>query len=89
MAVELNILIRIEIKESPFLSDGLRLAVDEDELSLRDNCLVWMKIEFRDRSSIIGFISFSNYPTRLKFELDEDSGLDVLKVATRRASLGG
>ena len=33
MAVELNNLIRIEIKESPFLFGGLGLAVDKDELS--------------------------------------------------------
>ena len=35
------------------------------------------------------FIFSSNYPTHLKFELDEDSGIDVLEVATHRASLGG
>jgi len=49
MAVELNILHRIEIKESSSLSGDTRLAVDEDELSLRGNYLVWMKIGLRDR----------------------------------------
>jgi len=48
MAVEL-ILIRIEIKESPSLSGGLCLTVDEDEPSPRGNCLIWMMIEFKDR----------------------------------------
>ena len=33
--------------------------------------------------------SSSNYLTHLEFKLDEDSGLDVLEVATHHASLGG
>ena len=40
MAVELNILIFIEIGESLTLSDSLRVAVDKDELRPRDNCPV-------------------------------------------------
>ena len=44
MAVELNILVRIEIEETPSLSDGLCLTVDKEELSQMGNCLIWMMI---------------------------------------------
>jgi len=49
VAIELNTLVRIDIGESSSLSGGLRLAVDEDELSPRGNCLVWMMIKLEDR----------------------------------------
>ena len=66
------------------------LTKDKNEPSPRSNCLVWMMIRLKNRNlSLTGFISSSSYPIRLKFKLSEDSVLDVLKVATRRASLGG
>jgi len=49
MAVELNVLIRIKIGESPFLSSGSCLAADKEELFLRDNYLIWMMIRLEDR----------------------------------------
>jgi len=49
MTVKLNILIRIEIEESPSLSGSLCLTVDEEELFPRSKCLVWMMIGFKDR----------------------------------------
>ena len=49
MAVELNILVQINIGESSSLSSSPRLVVDEDEISLRGNFLVWMMIRLRDR----------------------------------------
>jgi len=100
MAVELNILVWIEIGESLSLSGGLCLAKDKDELSPGSNCLVWMMIRLKDRDlpstdfkdrnlPSTGFISSTNYPTYLKLKLGEDSGLDVLELAMRRAPLGG
>jgi len=49
MAVELNILIRIEIGKSSSLSGGPCIAIDRGELSPRGNCLVWMMIRFKGR----------------------------------------
>jgi len=49
MTVELNILLRIEIRESASLSGGLCPAVDNNELSSRDNCLVWIMIKPKNR----------------------------------------
>ena len=89
MAIKLNILIWIEIRESPSLSDNSRFAVHKDKLSPRSNCLVWMTISLKNWDlPSTSFISSSTYPTRLKFELDGDSRSGVLKVATSRASLG-
>ena len=39
--------------------------------------------------SVIGSDSTINHPTRSKFELGEDTGLNVLKVATCRTSVRG
>jgi len=78
MAVELNLLVWIEIEESPSSSGSPCLAMDKDEFSSGSKGF-----------PSTGFISSSNYPTRLKLKLSEDSGLDVLVVAMRRASLGG
>jgi len=50
MAVELNILVRIEIGKSSSLSSGMCLTVDDGELSPKDNCLVWMMIGLKDRN---------------------------------------
>ena len=49
MAVELNILLQIEIGESPSLSGGPCLAIDEGELSPKGNYLVWMMIGLKDK----------------------------------------
>jgi len=51
MAVQLNILVQIEMGESPSLSGGPWLAVDEDELSPRGNYLVWMMIGLKIKIS--------------------------------------
>jgi len=49
-----------------------------------------MMIRLKDRDlPSTGFIFSSNYPTILKFKLSENSGLDVLEVATHRTSLEG
>ena len=89
MAVELNILIRIQLGESSYPSGGPRFSKDKDELSSWSNCLVWMMIRLKDIDlPSTKFICSSNYSTHSKFELDENSGSDVLEVATRRASLG-
>jgi len=37
---------------------------------------------------VTGFTSSSDYPTRLEFKLDKDSGLGVLEVARHLTSLG-
>ena len=49
MAVELNVLTRIDIGESMFLSGGSCLTAYKDELILRGNCLIWMMIRLEDR----------------------------------------
>ena len=64
-------------------------------LQMRTNCsreviasFEWelgLKIEI----SVIGSDSFTNYPTRSKFELDEGIGLNILEVATRRTPIWG
>jgi len=45
------------------------------------------KIGFKDRDSINGSDSSVNYPTHSKFELGEDTGLNVLEVAMHRTSI--
>jgi len=39
--------------------------------------------------SVVGSNSSINHPTRSKFELDENTRLNVLKIATRRTSVRG
>jgi len=39
--------------------------------------------------SVTGSDSSTNYPTHLKFELDEGTGLDILEVLTCRTSVWG
>ena len=89
MVVELNILIRIEIRESPSPSGGSCLAKNKDEHFSRSNYLIWMTIRLKDRDLPQMILSLLNYPTRLKFELVEDSGSYILVIATCHISLRG
>ena len=65
MAVELNILVQIEIRESSYLSGSPRLTVYEDVLYSRDNCLVWMMFVLAQRpiTLILMMINSCSYST--------------------------
>ena len=75
--------------ESPSLSSGSQWAIDKDELLLRDNYLFELGLSLGIEIVVIGSDSSINHPNRSKFELDEDTGLNVLKVTTRRTSVRG
>ena len=68
--------------ESPTLSDGLCLAVDKDELLPRGTPHLNGDRALEVEIYTNWISSYSNYPTRLEFNLDVDSRLSVLKVAT-------
>ena len=89
IAIELNVMVWIEIGESSSLSGSPCLAVIRTNCPWRVTALFGWCLGLKIEISFNQFISFSNYSTRLKFKLDRDSGSDVLKVATCRASFGG